>query len=195
MVDSAAYARIEGPARYLVQAHGIGALQAVVPAVPDSTRDVWGMGGILGLRRSCGPAERGFAMIDWSGGVPGVAGGTVAEVQLGTRGAEAAGVRLRLEADRVTAEAEGWRAAGSLAPLLAGFEPDDACEGPRRGAGTRFSAADARVELRDAEGAVRAQLVVTRIGVEGGAAAEVGGLLVVPSGQPGRLTPPGPPRP
>lgn len=180
-VDSAAYERIGGIARYLVQAHGPVALRAVVPAMPDTTRGVWEMGAMLGLRRECVPGERVYSTLDWSAGVPGVVGGTVWEVEAGTRRSRGPeGVRLRIAGERVVAEGDGWRAEGSLEPLAARLGADAVCGTPPMREDRRLRGEEALIELRDAAGTLRAQLVVTRIGVAGGAPAEVRGLLVVP---------------
>lgn len=181
VVDSAAYERIGSIARYLVEAHGHGALQAVVPAMPDTTRGGWAMGEVLGLRRRCAPHRRAHATIDWSSAVPGVRGGTLREVEVGRRGARAAGgVRLRLAGSRLIAEGDGWRAEAPLDVLMATLGGDAACGTMPVRTGARIGGAEALLDLRDAGGGVRAQLLVTRIGVEGGKPMQVRGLLVVP---------------
>lgn len=180
-VDSAAYERIQGGARYLAEAHGPQALRRVVPALPDSARAVWGMADHLGLRRACRPNEHTFLTLDWSGGVPGVAGGTVREVQLGgRRSPDAVEAGLRLEGGRVVLEREGRRAEGSLAALVARVRRDETCGIEAPAPRERFAGREALVELRDADGALRAQLVVTGIGARGGAPTDLRGLLVVP---------------
>jgi hypothetical protein len=178
-VDSTAYERIQDGARYLAETHGIGALQEVVPALPDTTRAVWAMGEVLGLKRACRPAERAVATIDWRSGVPGLGGGTVWEVEAGRHRSRApAGVRLRIAGERLVADGEGWRAEGSLAALAGSFGAAEQC-GVRPVSAGRFRGGEALVVLRGADGLVRAQLIVTRIGAEGGAPVEVRGLLVL----------------
>jgi hypothetical protein len=166
-VDSALYARINSGAAYLVEAHGTGALRNVVPSFPDSTRGTWRIAEHLGLRGGCRPSRPVFATVAWDGGVAGVAGGTVQQVSL--HGADSIAVRmggatlrLWLQGEGVGMDAGGWRASADLAPLRRKLETGVGCE--REGRAT-FSAADALLPVRDASGTVRAQLLVTSIGL------------------------------
>lgn len=198
-VDSAAYERIGSMARYLVSAHGVGALQAVIPAVPDSTRGVWDLAEELGLRRGCrvGGGETG-AHLAWGAGVPGVLGGTlvplaVADTPAGVEAVLESGLRLMLAGDRLRVRARGWSAEADLAPLVRRVRASsEAClEAWMRGDMDALQPAEALLELRDAAGAVRGQVLLTHLRVagadtRGGAgqqagvhAREVTGFLVV----------------
>lgn len=196
-VDSAGYERIGSGARYLVEAHGIGALQAVIPAVPDTTRSVWVMGERLGLvLRDCGPRDWAAAELAWEGqAVPGVMGGSLSEVHLvvGTPPAvPAAGVRATLAGDRVRVESGGWRAEADLEPFRARLWVRPEVCTPYSSRGTALAPRDALLTLRDASGAARAQLLVTRIAMglpteraaradpPGVQVREVHGFLVIP---------------
>ncbi|HYW13818.1 MAG TPA: DUF4153 domain-containing protein, partial [Longimicrobium sp.] len=199
-VDSAGYARIASASRYLLDAHGIGALQAVIPSLPDTTRSVWAMGETLGLRlRDCGPLEWSTGELAWQGqAVRGLMGGTLAEVQLSaSQPAELAAVGLRatLTDDRLRVQGAGWSAEADLAPLRARLwtAPQNCTPGYARvSAAVQLAPPDALVTLRDGSGQARAQLVVTRISVgmpvartpsakrPGVHVREVTGFLVVP---------------
>lgn len=199
-VDSAGYARIASVARYLLDAHGIGALQAVIPSLPDTTRNVWQMGETLGLRlRDCGPLEWSTGELVWQGqAVRGMMAGSLTEVQLSaSKSADVPAVRLRatLADDRLRVEGAGWSAEADLAPLRARLwsAPQNcAPEQAQLVSGVQLSPQDALVTLRDAAGAARAQWVVTHISVgrpvertpsaqrPGVHVRELTGLLVVP---------------
>lgn len=181
-VDSAAYARIEGAARYLADAHGPGALRRVVPALPDSVRSVWETGRMMGLRMRCEGVPFETASVDWRDGVPGVAGGTIHDVQLRPGGSLVVGpVRAWMAGSVLMAEGSGWRARGRLPRLDGAVE--SGC-GPASGTpwqNARLAGERARVDLRDAYGTLRAQFVVELMRMHEGTPAEVRGLLVVPS--------------
>jgi Domain of unknown function (DUF4153) len=175
LVDSAAYERIDGGARYLVQAHGVRALRRVLPNVPDTMHAVYGTGERLGLRRACGTSEGVRMDLPRATGVPGVLGGTVVQVQMSdVRPLElplgAGRLRLTLAGDRVSASGAGWTAAGDLAHLPRRLQAGNAVCGVERlvtAPEATLTAADALVPLRDAQGAVRAQLLVVNAGVGG----------------------------
>jgi len=196
-VDSALFQRIRSGAQYLAEAHGIRALQAVVPWLPDSTRATWGMAAALRIRGGCSPGGMAFGDIDWEGGVPGVMGGAVQEVILAeadTARARSGGVEVRLwlHGDSVAVAGPGWRAEGDLTTARRALESRAAeCEPRREGGPPRLAARDALLPLRDASGAVRGQLLVTYLGVGPPQAAKgptrpgihvrnVRGLLVLP---------------
>ncbi|HEX6911118.1 MAG TPA: DUF4153 domain-containing protein [Longimicrobium sp.] len=173
-VDSVAHARIGSGARYLVDAHGIGALQAVIPALPDSTRAVWDMADQIGVRRGCRPFDWAAADLTWNDGVGGLVGGTLAPLQLSETAPgmqTVGGVRLRLALadDRLRVEAAGWRGEADLRPLLLRLQArPDACEPAwRHRAGPALLPRDALVAVRDASGTVRAQVLVTNYAVSG----------------------------
>ncbi len=167
-VDSAAHARIGSAARYLVGAHGIGALQAVVPGLPDSTRAVWNLADRMGVTETCGLADWATAELAWDGGVAGVMGGTMAALEVresvpDSLSAAGRSVRVSLADDRLRVDADGLRAEADLRPLRERMAVrPDACA-PERFQGPRpsLAARDALVPLRDAAGAVRGQLLVT----------------------------------
>jgi cytochrome bd-type quinol oxidase subunit 2 len=198
-VDSVAYERIGSIARYLVSAHGVGALRDVVPAVPDTTRGVWELPHQLGLRRGCRPGGEADGYLVWGEGVPGVLGGTllpmeVPETAPGTEAMLSARLWAGLAEDRLRVRGEGWTAEADLRPLVRRMGGSaDACGAEwTRNAGYPLRPADALVPLRDAMGAVRGQLLLTRVRVapaEGRATVHeqpglhvrhVNGYLVVP---------------
>ncbi len=200
-VDSAGYERIASAARYLLDAHGIGALRAVIPALPDTTRSVWQMGETLGLRlRDCGPLEWSSGQLEWQGqAVRGMMGGALTELHVSAgQPADVPAVRARAtlgDDDRLRVEGAGWSAEADLAPLRVRLwsEPQScAPEHLQRVTGLPLTPADALVTLRDASGTARAQLVVTRISVglpmqrtpgaqlPGVHVRELTGLLIVP---------------
>jgi cytochrome bd-type quinol oxidase subunit 2 len=196
-VDSAAFERITGGARYLLGAHGPGALRTVIPALPDTTRAVWEMGETLGIRRGCTPRDRVMSQLAWGGGVPGVAGGRMLAFDAVETGSDrvVGGVRVTLADDRLRVAGAGWTADADLRPLRlrveragggcteAGFGGADALA---------FPPSEALVPLRDASGAERGQLLVTRYAVSGPVeriqdpqqpgrhVRELGGFLVLP---------------
>ena len=191
LVDSAAYARIEGGARYLLGAHGVGALRRVLPQLPDSTRDVWGIGERLGLRVQCSRFDRERARLPRERGVPGVVGGVVVGVDFADDRPLALAlpgggqVRLTLAEDRVVATAFAWTARGDVSHLRRRLERRaSGCAATRMGPVAQIEAGEALVPLRDAEGAVRAQLLVVGAGVGGAAGAvrvrDLEGWLIVP---------------
>lgn len=166
-VDSALYARINSGAQYLSQAHGIGALQAVIPSLADSTRATWRIAEQIGIRGGCRPSRATFATVAWDGGVAGVMGGTVQQVSL--HGADSVAVRmggstlrLWLQGEAVAVDGGGWRASADLSPLRRALEAGGECEIDGR---DTFSAASALLPVRDASGGVRAQLLVTSLGL------------------------------
>lgn len=167
-VDSALYARINSSAAYLAQAHGVGALRRVIPALPDSVRATWRIADQIGILGGCRPYRPVFAEVAWDGGFAGVMGGRVQRVTVRGRDTVAvrmgeATLRVWLQGDGVWVDAGGWRASADLAPLrrvlLTGAECD-----PRGERLPTFRAADALLPVRDASGAVRAQLLVTHLG-------------------------------
>jgi cytochrome bd-type quinol oxidase subunit 2 len=121
-VDSAVYQRITSGARYLADAHGMGALRAVVPWLPDSTRTSWEVGRMLAIRGGCRPGQLVSSYLAWEGGVPGVMGGTVREVVLmeGDEPAAGAGARLWLRNDTVLVSGGGWGGGGAHGAPAAG---------------------------------------------------------------------------
>ncbi|HEX6367739.1 MAG TPA: DUF4153 domain-containing protein [Longimicrobium sp.] len=169
-VDSAVYARINSGAAYLLESHGIRALRGVIPSLPDSARASWRIAEQLGIRGGCRPLGPVFAVVAWEGGVPGVAGGTVQQVMLrdpDTVAVRMAGAALRLwmAGGGVVVDAGGWRATADLAPLRRTLQARTDCD-PRGDAGrATFPAADALLPVRDASGALRAQLLVTSMGI------------------------------
>lgn len=180
VVDSAAFVRMEDGARYLVGTHGVEALREVVPAIPDTTRDVWAMGEVLGLRRRCAPGPPTTLSLDWRPGVPSVAGGTLRDVRIDSRRTFVGGtLGLRLDGDDVVAEGRGWAARASLRPLIPRSGAAMPCA-DRRTHTAHFQGEAALLELRDEGGRLRAQLVVTSIVMGDPFPAAVRGLLVVP---------------
>ncbi|HEX2208093.1 MAG TPA: DUF4153 domain-containing protein [Longimicrobium sp.] len=177
-VDSALYQRIDSGARYLLEAHGVAALREVVPGAADSLRARWRMAELLGVRGGgCLGRRSLFAEVSWEGGVPGVMGGTVQEVRLHPRHSaiatmDGARLRLRLDADRVRVDADGWSASADLSPLLRTFAAQAGeCTPLREHRGASYPARDALLPVRDASGVVRGQLLVTHVaaGAEPGA--------------------------
>lgn len=173
-VDSAAYARIASGTRYLAQTHGIGALRAVVPALPDTTRATWEVVDRLGVRQGCRPTDWATADLSWNDGIAGLMGGTMAPLTIleSSPGAQTVGgarLRLALADDRLRVEGDGWRAHADLRPLLRLMQArPDACEpGWKRGSAPALLPRDALLPVRDASGVVRAQVVVTQYQVSG----------------------------
>lgn len=168
-VDSAVYERIGSGARYLVDAHGIGALQAVVPALPDTTRDVWLMSERLGIRRGCELGEWVISTLAWGRGIPVLAGTMVPlnVVESAPGRAIVSGVRATLADDRLRLEGPGWSAEADLVPLRRRAEAHPGACGPERIADyvDRYGPDEARVEARDASGVVRAEVIMTRYSV------------------------------
>jgi cytochrome bd-type quinol oxidase subunit 2 len=164
-VDSAAYERMVSGARYLASAHGIGALRAVVPALPDSTRGVWEMGTKLGIRPGCRPGGAATSELTWGPGVRVPAGTMVPlDVDEARPGAAVAGsTRATIANDRLRLQGGGWSAEGDLVPLRRMLEgrPGACLPAWERGAAGRHAPAEAMVEIRDAAGGVRAQVIVT----------------------------------
>jgi cytochrome bd-type quinol oxidase subunit 2 len=164
-VDSAAYQRIASGAQYLLNAHGIGALQAVIPALPDTTRSVWEMGEKLGLRPGCRPGAWVSSDLVWGPGVR-VPAGTMVPLEIDEvrpRAAVVAGIRATIVNDRLRVEGGGWSAEGDLVPLRRMLEarPGACLPAWERGAAGQHAPANALVEIRDAAGGVRAHAVVT----------------------------------
>lgn len=168
-LDSALYQRIEGSTSYLLEAHGRRALTAVVPALPDSVNS-WQVARALGLRRGCGRDEAWYAArVQWRGGIPGMMGGVIVPVSAedgqATRiEAQGTAYRLTLAGERLGVEGGGWRAEASLAGIR------------QQATATRTSDCDARMDpqgelpssvalvpLADAQGQVRAQLLLETI--------------------------------
>lgn len=167
-VDSAHYARIISGAAYLVEAHGVGALQAVIPSLPDSVRGTWLIAEQIGIRGGCRPTQAIFAVLAWEGGVAGVSGGTVQQVSPFGGDTVAvrmggASVRVWLAGNGVVVDAGGWRASADLGPLLRTLHAGAECEPDGRGT---FSPADALLPVRDASGVQRGQLLVTAVGLD-----------------------------
>jgi cytochrome bd-type quinol oxidase subunit 2 len=195
-VDTAGYRRINDGARYLIKAHGLGALQAVVPGVPDSARSSYRITEYMGIRGGCWPDRHLAADVAWEGGVSGVMGGTVHrfllhEVDSVVVRVDGARLRLKLAADRVRVDADGWSVSGDLTPVRQALEARAVrCEPGWTERPRVVSAADALVPLRDASGAVRAQLLLMHVAAfapepetsaqSGYRIAEVNGLLVLP---------------
>jgi cytochrome bd-type quinol oxidase subunit 2 len=195
-VDSAAYERIASGSRYLLDAHGTGALQAVFPALPDSTRSVWQMGAKLGIRRGCSPGEWATSELGWGTGVRLPAGALVPLDLDESPRASIAGTPLRgtVTSDRLRLEGGGWSAEGDLVPLRRRLEarPGGCLPVFDGGSSAQHPPGDALVAVRDASGAVRAHVIVTYFrvsGPEARAAApqqpgvhvrEVRGFLLVP---------------
>ncbi len=171
-VDSALFERISSGARYLVDAHGVRALQAVVPSLPDSTRATYGMAAALRIRGGCRAGRLVFADLAWEGGVP-VIGGAAHEVTLmeGDSLAVAIGiVRLRvwLDGDRLVAAAPAWRAAADLSAARRTLEPRSVeCDAEWEGRPTPLAPVQAVLAVRDSAGALMGQLLVTHLGVGG----------------------------
>lgn len=186
VVDSTLYDRIDGTARYLMEAHGRRALQAVIPALPDSVHPTWYLAEKLGLRRGCDPASRHVrGSVSWEGGVPGLMGGILLreqledgkwrELKVGTMRVMAA-----IQRNRVVLVAPAWRAEASLDRLrahVAGAAVDcrDWVAAPAAG----LPAGMARIDIPDATGTVRAQYVVEDFSVDGQAVRDLGGILIV----------------
>jgi hypothetical protein len=195
-VDSARYARINSGARYLVDAHGVGALQAVIPSLPDSVRSSYRITEYMGIRGACQRDRTVLADVEWEGGVPGMMGGTVQEVLLHDVDStvvrmDGARLRLRLRDDRVRVDADAWSASVDLTPIRRALEAGAMrCEPRWTERGAKVPADAALLPLRDASGAVRGQLLVTHVGLfaedpvsaarPGFRAAEVRALLVLP---------------
>jgi len=168
-VDSAAYARITSGARYLLTAHGIAALQAVFPAVPDTTRSAWDMGERLNILSGCRPPERVVSELAWGPGVRLPAGGTLSELEVAEGKVKevsaGGGLRVELANDRLRVRGEGWTAETDLVPLLRRLrEAQGLCrrDWDRSASGPALTPSDAVVVLRDPSGAARGQVVVTR---------------------------------
>jgi hypothetical protein len=70
-----------------------------------------------------------------------------------------ASLRLWRQGDGVWADAGGWRARADVAPIWRTLDAERSCEPDWH----EFSAAQALLPMRDASGAVRAQLLVTGV--------------------------------
>jgi hypothetical protein len=172
-LDTLLYARIDGGARYLLQAHGRRALTAVVPRLPRNV-EPWRMGSELGFRRGCGRDEGWHATaVQWRGGIPGVMGGVMVPVSAEDGQATRVDVqgrahRVTLAGERFVVEGAGWRGEASLAGLrgraVAARKGDcDEWMGPP----PELPSSTAVVPLPDAAGRVRAQLLLQSITVGG----------------------------
>lgn len=174
-VDGEAFDRISDGARYLADAHGVDALRAVFPNLPDTTRAVWRMNEQLGIRAGCRATAPGYVYLQQGTAVPGVMGGTAAQVELreGSPLAVDAGggrITLRLSGDSVhAASAAGWSGtadAGGLRHRIVrgvGCEEDAPGRAPMAPAGgddQSLPGAEALLTIRDAAGTARAQLLV-----------------------------------
>jgi hypothetical protein len=166
-VDSALYTRINSGAAYLVEAHGPGALRTVIPSLQDSVRATWRITEQIGIRGGCRPQRHVYAELAWEDGVAGVTGGTIQRVTL--HGADTVAVRMSgatlrlwLQGGGVAVDAGAWRASADLAPLRRTLDSRGECEVEGR---ATFPAADALLPVRDASGAVRAQLLLTSVGL------------------------------
>lgn len=174
VVDSAAYERIGSIARYLVNAHGVDALRAVIAALPDSTRGAWDLPERLGLRRGCRPSDEVNGYLAWGDGVPGLIGGRLVQLEVTeTDPGREAQVTPRLRAvlanDRLRVRADGWSAEADLSPLARRmYARPDAC-GPMQARVFDYplQPAEALVPLVDASGAVRGQVLLTRVSIAG----------------------------
>ena len=188
-LDTLLYARIDGGARYLLQAHGRRALTAVVPRLPQKVEE-WRMASELGFRRGCGRDEAWHpTAVQWRGGVPGVMGGVMVPVSADDGQATRVDVqgtahRVTLAGERFVVEGAGWRAEASLAGLrgqaVAARKGDcDAWMHPP----PELPPSAAVVPLPDAGGRVRAQLLLESITVGGprlsGGTAQVGDTATV----------------
>lgn len=180
-VDSALYARINSGASYLMESHGVGAVRRVIPALPDTVRG-WRITEHLRIRGGCRRHRQAFAAVKWDGGVAGVAGGTVRQVSL--HGADTVAVRmggatlrLWMQGDSAWVDAGAWRASAGLASIRRALDAEVKCEpdGP-----IQFSAAQALLPVRDASGAVRAQLLVTGVGMSPEPGAPPSGMMYGP---------------
>lgn len=200
-VDSALYERVSSGAHYLLDTHGVDALRDVFPNIPDTLRAVWRMGDGLGIRPACrGDVGRIVTRLAWDDGVRGMRGGTVREVAVADRTWRRMrirddSVRVGVTSDTVLVEGVGWTARGDLSALSAPIRSRaaDECAPPyRRPVDAYLPAAEALVLLRDGDGRVRAQLLVTMLIVGGPLprqpnpqppglrVREVQGLLVLP---------------
>jgi cytochrome bd-type quinol oxidase subunit 2 len=172
-LDSLLYARIDGGARYLLEAHGRRALTAVVPRLPKDASP-WQMGRELGFRRGCGRDEAWHATaVQWRGGIPGVMGGVMVPVSADDGQATSVDLqgtahRVMLAGERFSVAGAGWRAEASLAGLrrqaVAARKGD--CDGWMRPP-PELPPSAAVVPLPDAAGRVRGQLLLQSITVGG----------------------------
>lgn len=173
VVDSALAQQIGDGARYLASAHGVGALRAVVPWLPDTTRGRWGMTETLGIRAGCRPDRSVFTTLAWEGGVRGLMGGAAHEVRVGegeTLDVRMPGgsVRIALRNDTLATTAPGWEARTDLAPLRGVMRARAATCAPAWQTDVPgLAATDALVPLRDAAGTVRGQFLVTQLAAGG----------------------------
>lgn len=194
-VDSASLRRIDSGIRYLVEAHGVAALKKVIPAAPDSLRPAWRVAERLGLRGHCQPSWHVLADVDWEGGVGGMTGGTVQQVLMRQRDTAsvrmgAARVTLAMDRERVRVAADGWTGTADLAAVVRALVARAvACDPVLHERQPQIPAAQALLPVRDASGAVRAQLLVTHVAIDAdtdsaGAVAyglgDMGALLVFP---------------
>jgi hypothetical protein len=189
-VDTLLFARIDGGARYLLQAHGRRALLAVVPRLP---RDVepWQVGRALGFRRGCGrgPAEGwGNSSFDWREGITGVIGGAIVRLeardgQVMQARARGAAYRVSLSRDRLSVEGPGWRAEGTLAEVRRQQALHVATDCDRwMEPAPELPSSLARLDLRDAAGRVRAQVLMEHVSI-GGRTPGPGEGIAVPAGR------------
>ncbi|HEY7768724.1 DUF4153 domain-containing protein [Longimicrobium sp.] len=196
-LDSALYERVVGSTRYLLEAHGRRALVAVVPSLPDSVSP-WEVARELGLRRGCGRDETWRAApIGWEGGIAGVMGGVIVPVSAEdgrSTQIEAQGTayRVTLAGERFGIEGAGWRAEVSLARIrqqaMATRTSDcDGWMGPQ----AKLPSSAALLPLVDAQGRVRAQLLMETITV-GGPRMDEGTMQVADTATAVNRTPPTP---
>jgi hypothetical protein len=169
-VDSAAYERIVSGARYLLTQHGIRALQAVIPTLPDTVQSTWYVEERLGLRAACRARGVDVSELAWGAGVPGIAAGTMAELRVregeDTLLVARERLRVRIVENRLRVEGTGWSAEADLAGLRARMEETaQACANLRARGAAEHGPADALLVLRDAAGAARGQVVVTTYAV------------------------------
>ncbi|MBB4635278.1 DUF4153 domain-containing protein [Longimicrobium terrae] len=167
-LDSAAYRGVTEGTRYLANAHGRAAVQAVFPRLRDTTIANWDLPEKLGLRRGCGsPAGARYETVNWDGGVPGLIAGTLLQLEPVEKGRVISlplggdSVRVWLTADSVLATAPGWRAGTATAVLrdkvlAAATESCGGQQAPK----VPLDGGDALLSLRDARGAVRVQVLL-----------------------------------
>jgi hypothetical protein len=170
-LDSAAFARIVEPARYLARGHGTAALLPVFAELPD-TVNAWALPEHMGLVQGC-PDERGYrftATVDWSGGAEIAAGGRLYRWVVDSPDGEAvvargspAEVRLRLRGDSLVAAGAGWRTAvnlGERSRALAGAE-SRGCQWTSPDLPTQVPLTEGTIPLRAAPGRDVGTLLLT----------------------------------
>jgi hypothetical protein len=180
LIDSAAWATIDGGVRYLFSSHGSDAVRTVLPALADSVEAPWGAPASLGFRRACGGMDERTLTASAEGEPAVVGGGSLREVRFDERGTAVGRDSIRLRGTEVLLQGPDGPATAGLGALPGSVETSSCGADGSRIPDGHFAAGESVLLLRRPDGSVRAQLVVARIQMRGGLPIHVNGVLIVP---------------